>query len=220
MATPLAIDVISDVVCPWCYVGKRRLELATAQRPDLKTSVHWLPFFLDASVPPGGIPRVEYISRKFGIQGRVTPMHERLVGIGSELGIEFRFDRIERQPNTIDAHRMINWAQQSGHGGPVVDRLFRMFFTEGADLSDREILVEAGVAGGLDAEELRRDLQGDRDVDLIERQAGAASSAGIGGVPFFVFGKKVSVAGAHEVEVLGKAIDQAIGGNANSPSAA
>lgn len=218
MDAPLAIDVISDVVCPWCYVGKRRLERAIAERPDLKASVHWLPFFLDASVPPGGMPRVDYISRKFGIQGRLTPMHERLVGIGSELGIDFRFDRIERQPNTLDAHRVINWAQQSGRGGPVVDRLFQMFFTEGADLSDREILVEAGVAGGLDADELRRDLQGARDTDLIERQASAAASAGIGGVPFFVFAKKVSVSGAHEVEVLGGAIDQAIGSDANAPT--
>lgn len=219
MDAPLAIDIVSDVVCPWCYVGKRRLERAIAQRPDLKASVHWLPFFLDASVPPDGMPRTEYISRKFGIQGRLTPMHERLVGIGAELGIDFRFDRIERQPNTLDAHRMINWAQQAGSAGPVVDRLFHLFFTEGADLSDREVLAEAGVAGGLNAEELRRDLKGDRDADLIGRQAAAASSAGIGGVPFFVFGKKVSVAGAHEVEVLSGAIDQAIGSDAKSPSA-
>lgn len=211
MNASLTIDVVSDVVCPWCYVGKRRLERAIAQRPDITFDVRWLPFFLEARTPPVGMPRIDYITQKFGTYDKVTPGHARLVPIGAEIGIDFRFERISWQPNTLDAHRVIGWAQKTGHAGPVVDRLFVMFFTEGSDLSDRENLVEAGCAGGLDPDEIRRDLLSDRDKDLVEKQATAASRSGIGGVPFFVFGKKISVAGAHEVDVLVGAMDQAMG---------
>jgi predicted DsbA family dithiol-disulfide isomerase len=211
MSTSLTIDIISDVVCPWCYIGKRRLERALAQRPDIKFDVRWLPFFLEARTPPVGMPRADYISQKFGTFDKITPGHARMVPIGAELGIDFRFESISWQPNTLDAHRVITWAQKAGKAGPVVDRLFSMFFTEAADLSDRETLVSAGRAGGLDPDEMRRDLLSDRDKEFIEKQASAATRAGIGGVPFFVFGKKVSVAGAHEVEVLVGAMDQALG---------
>ena len=219
MNTALTIDVVSDVVCPWCYVGKRRLEEALTQRPELQSAVIWHPFFLDGRIPRGGILRTEYISKKFGIEGRLTPMHERLVGVGAPLGINFAFHRIERQPNTLDAHRVIGWAQEAGNAAPVTDRLFKMFFSEGRDLSDPETLVEAGAAGGLDVDQLRKDLASDRDADLIGRQAAAASSAGVSGVPFFVFGKKVSVAGAHEIDVLLKAIDHAAASEADLPRA-
>ena len=211
MSASLTIDVVSDVVCPWCYVGKRRLERALGQRPDVKFDVRWLPYFLEARTPPVGMPRSEYIAQKFGTYDKITPGHARLVPIGAEIGIDFRFERISWQPNTLDAHRVIGWAQKAGSAGRVVDRLFAMFFTEGADLSDRENLVAAGLAGGLDPDEVRRDLLSDRDKDLVEKQASAASRAGIGGVPFFVFGKKISVAGAHEVDVLVGAMDQAMG---------
>jgi predicted DsbA family dithiol-disulfide isomerase len=211
MSASLTIDIISDVVCPWCYIGKRRLERALAQRPDVKFDVHWLPFFLEARTPPVGMPRADYIAQKFGTFDKVTPGHARLVPLGAELGIDFRFEKISWQPNTLDAHRVIGWAQKAGKAGPVVDRLFAMFFTEAADLSDRETLVAAGRAGGLDPDEMRRDLLSDRDKEMVEKQASAATRAGIGGVPFFVFGKKISVAGAHEVEVLVGAMDQAMG---------
>ena len=157
------------------------------------------------------MPRADYIAQKFGTFDKVTPGHARLVPIGAELGIDFRFEKISWQPNTLDAHRVIGWAQKAGKAGSVVDRLFSMFFTEAADLSDRETLVAAGRAGGLDPDEMRRDLLSDRDKELVEKQASAATRAGIGGVPFFVFGKKISVAGAHEVEVLVGAMDQAMG---------
>jgi predicted DsbA family dithiol-disulfide isomerase len=211
MSTALTIDIISDVVCPWCYVGKRRLERAISHRPDIQFDVRWLPYFLEARTPPAGMPRIDYISQKFGTYDKVTPGHARLVPLGAEIGIDFRFERISWQPNTLDAHRVINWAQTAGNAEPVVDRLFAMFFTEGANLSEQERLVEAGRAGGLDPDALRRDLESDRDKELIEKQAIAATRAGIGGVPFFVFGKKVSVAGAHEVDVLISAVDQATG---------
>lgn len=220
MPSGLTIDIVSDVVCPWCYVGKRRLERAMAQRPDVQFDVRWLPFFLEARTPPGGMPRVDYISQKFGTLDKITPGHARLVPLGAEIGIDFRFERITWQPNTLDSHRVIGWAQASGNAGPVVDRLFAMFFAEGADLSDRENLVIAGRAGGLNGDELRRDLESDRDKELVQSQAAAAVRAGIGGVPFFVFGKKISVAGAHEVDVLVGAIDQATGVDGTESGAA
>jgi predicted DsbA family dithiol-disulfide isomerase len=216
---PLVIDIVSDVVCPWCYVGKRRLERAIARRSDVEPEVRWLPFFLEARTPSAGMPRGDYIAQKFGTSEKVTAGHQRLVPIGAELGIDFRFDRIAWQPNTLDCHRLIGWAQQKGRAGAVVERLFAMFFTEGADLSKSETLVDAGRAGGLDADEVRRDLASDRDRTLIERQAAAASGAGIRGVPFFVFGKKFSLSGAHEVDVFTGAIDQALKGE-QSPSTA
>jgi len=208
---PLTIDIVSDVVCPWCYIGKRRLELALRHRPQIKADIRWVPYFLESRVPADGMPRVDYIGQKFGVYERFPPGHERLVTLGAEAGIDFRFDKIYRQPNTIDPHRVIGWAQKQGKAGPVVERLFSLFFIEGGDLSDREMLVVAGRAGGLDADEMRRDLLTERDRRYVERQAQAAARAGIGGVPFFVFGKKISVAGAHEVEVLASAMDQALG---------
>jgi predicted DsbA family dithiol-disulfide isomerase len=211
MNDPLIVDVVSDVVCPWCYLGKRRLERALAQRPGIEIGLRWLPFYLDPSVPPDGMRRIDYISRKFGTHEKVTPTHQRLVAIGAAVGIDFRFEKIERQPNTRDAHRVISWAQDAGKGNAVVERLFSLFFTEGADLSQRDVLIEAGTAAGLDGAELRRDLASDRDAAFIDRQAAAAAASGIGGVPFFVFGKKVAVSGAQEIDVLVTAMDQALG---------
>jgi predicted DsbA family dithiol-disulfide isomerase len=213
MAGGLAIDVISDVVCPWCYVGKLRLERALMQQPDGNASVNWLPFFLDPSVPSGGIPRIDYITRKFGTSGKITSAHERLVGIGASLGIDFRFDLIERQPNTLDAHRLIGWAQEAGNASAAVSRLFELFFTEGADIGSHEVLIEVGKSAGMDANDLRHDLASSRDADLVVRQATAASNAGIGGVPFFVFDKRLAVAGAQEVEVFLEAMRRARGGD-------
>lgn len=207
---PLTVDVVADVVCPWCYLGKRRLERALTQRPNVEGKIRWVPYFLEPHIPREGMQRVDYIGRKFGMFARYTPTHERMIPLGADIGIDFRFERIYRQPNTLDAHRVIRWAQQAGKARPVVERMFSMFFSEGGDLSDSEMLVAAARAGGLDADEVRRDLLTDRDRRYIERQATAAARAGIGGVPFFVFGKKISVAGAHEIEVLIGAIDQAL----------
>jgi predicted DsbA family dithiol-disulfide isomerase len=217
---PLNIDIVSDVVCPWCYLGKRRLERALAQRPDVQATLRWLPFYLDPNVPAQGITRFEYITRKFGTSDKMTPMHQRLVGLGARAGIDFRFEKIERQPHTRDAHRLIAWAQAAGKANAVVDRLFAMFFTDGADLTKLDVLAEAGAAAGLDPAALLRDLETDKDNVLIDRQAAAATAAGIGGVPFFVFGKKVAVSGAQEVEVLTSAIDQATGRESEPAQAA
>jgi predicted DsbA family dithiol-disulfide isomerase len=206
----LTIDVVSDVVCPWCFVGKKRLEAALKLRPDVDVEVLYHPFFLDPTVPRGGKPRIDYITGKFGGTDKITDGHRRLTEMGKTVGIDFHFEKIERQPNTLDAHRVIHWAQLAGQAAPVNEKLMSMFFVEGADLTDLDVLASAAKAGGLDVAAFARDLRSDKDADLIEKQATAASMSGVGGVPFFVFGKKYALSGAHEPENIASAIDQAI----------
>lgn len=210
MATPLTIDVVSDVVCPWCYLGKRRLEATLAARPDIAADIRWRPFFLDPTVPRSGKPRIDYITGKFGSLERVKAAHERLIGLGKEAGIDFHFSDIQTQPNTMDAHRLIGWAMAEGKAGAVVENLFADFFVNGVNLADRDSLSAAAARAGMDGEQVSADLASGKDEELVARQAQAASASGIGGVPFFVFGGKVAVAGAQEAEVLSAAIDQAL----------
>lgn len=210
MTIPLKIDVVSDVVCPWCYVGKRRLEATLAGRNDITAEIHWHPFFLDPTVPREGKSREDYIVGKFGSLERIKPAHDRLVGVGAEAGIEFNFKKILRQPNSLNAHRVIAWAMEAGNAAPTIEALFKAFFVDGADLTDDDVLARAGAKAGLDAEKVKADLASDRDADLVSKQAQAASASGIGGVPFFVFGGKLAVSGAQEVAVLNAAIDQAL----------
>ncbi len=210
----LTIDVVSDVVCPWCFVGKRRLEQALILRPHVQTQVRFHPFFLDPTVPREGKPRIDYITGKFGGTDKITDGHRRLVEIGKNTGIDFHFEKIERQPNTLDAHRLIHWAQEAGQAGPVNEKLMSMFFVEGADLTNLDVLASAAATGGLDVAAVKRDLESDKDAELVRKQAQAASASGIGGVPFFVLGNKYALSGAQEAETIAGAIDQAMGGGA------
>jgi predicted DsbA family dithiol-disulfide isomerase len=210
MKKRVLIDVVSDVVCPWCYVGKHRLEAALTLRPDVETEIHWRPYFLDPRVPREGMARVDYLSRKFGSDERIRPAHERLSRLGREEGIEFHFERIARQPNTLDAHRLIGWAEAAGRAAPVVEKIFSLFFSEGADLTQIETLLLAAKAGGLVAESIRRDLAGERDVTAVEKAANSAAENGISGVPFFIFNNRFAVAGAQPPDMLAAAMDKTL----------
>jgi predicted DsbA family dithiol-disulfide isomerase len=210
MSEALTIDVVSDVVCPWCYIGKRRLEAALALRQDIVPEIRWRPFFLDPTVPREGKARIDYITGKFGSLEKIKPAHERITGLGKEIGIDFHLAAIEKQPNTLDAHRLIGWALAQGKADSLVENLFADFFVNGADLSDAAVLADIGARAGLDRKTVAADLASDKDEDLVRKQAQAASASGIGGVPFFVFGGKIAVAGAQEPEVLSSAIDQAL----------
>ncbi|MBK8009373.1 MAG: DsbA family oxidoreductase [Rhizobiales bacterium] len=214
MPTPLTIDVVSDVVCPRCYVGKRRLEAALALRKDITPEIRWRPFFLDPTVPRAGKPRIDYITGKFGGVDKITPAHERLVGIGKAVGIDFNFAGIEVQPNSLDAHRLISWAQAEGKADALVENLFAGFFVNGVNLADRASLAAAAARAGMDAAAVSADLASDKDEEIVAKQAQAASASGIGGVPFFVFGGKVAVSGAQESEVISSAMDQALAASA------
>lgn len=213
--TPLPIDVVSDVVCPWCFIGKRRLEKALALRPEIATAVRWNPFFLNPWVPRKGISREEYLRTKFGSVERYKQISQRLVAAGEEEGIPFAFERMTRQPNTLDCHRLLHWASTAVNPSKVVDaskvkeRLMALYFIEGADLSDPEVLVQAGVDCGMDADVIRGLLAGETDVAEVEAAANAASEAGISGVPCFIFGGKFAVSGAQSPDYLADAMGRA-----------
>ena len=214
MAKLLTIDVVSDVVCPWCYVGKRRLEAALTARSDIAAEIRWRPFFLDPTVPRNGKPRIDYITGKFGGVDKITPAHERLTGLGKDVGIDFQFGKIEVQPNSLDAHRLIGWAQTEGKADALVENLFADFFVNGVNLADHTALANAAARAGMNEGKVSADRASGKDEEIVAKQAQAASASGIGGVPFFVFGGKVAVSGAQEAEVLSSAIDQALSAGA------
>ena len=206
---PLRIDVVSDVVCPWCFIGKRRLEKAIALRPDIPVEVHWRPYFLNDWVPRDGISRTEYLTTKFGSVERYRQMAQRIAAAAAEEGLDYQLDKIARQPNTIDCHRLIHWASLNGDGARMKQRLMELYFSEGADLSDREVLVNAARACGLDPDKTRAALADDRDVDRVTREAEEAKQAGIEGVPCFILGGAFAVSGAQSPDYLADAMGRA-----------
>jgi len=214
----LTIDVVSDVVCPWCYLGEKRLEAALAEEPQ-PVSVRWRPYQLDPTIPEGGIDRAEYMERKFGRDGRLKAVHDQLVRLGAEVGISFAFDRIERAPNTLDAHRLIRWAASAGAQGAVVDRLFRAYFAEGRDVGDRAVLLDIAAASGLDPDLVERLLSEDADSDAVRSEIAEAQTLGVTGVPFFIFAGRVGVPGAQDVSLLRRAMAQARAASKEKPAA-
>src|ERR1700760_4297585 len=176
---PLQIDIVSDVVCPWCYIGKRRIENALELAPEVPVEIHWRPFFLNPWVPREGISRDEYLTAKFGSVEAYKGIAGRVVTAADEEGLSYRPDSVKRQPNTIDCHRLIHWAEANGKAAEVKQRLMELYFRDGGDLTDVNVLVQAAADCGLDAEEIRRRLATDQDVALISEQAKEASDKGI-----------------------------------------
>ncbi len=205
---PLQIDVVSDVVCPWCYIGKRRIENALALAPDVPVEVNWRPFFLNPWVPREGISREEYLTAKFGSVDAYKAIAGRVVTAAAGEGLEYNPDRVRRQPNTIDCHRLIHWADVEGKAAGMKQRLMELYFRDGGDLTDTDVLVQAAANIGMDADDVRRRLATDEDVALISAQAKDASDKGISGVPTFVFAQKYAVSGAQPAEQLARAIRQ------------
>jgi len=209
---PLTIDVVSDVVCPWCFIGKRRLEVALAlyakEHPDAPTpEVTWRPFQLNPGMPDEGMSREEYVQRKFGAQGGAV--YGRVSAVGREVGLPFAFDRIVRQPNTLAAHSLIELAQTRGAQDAVVEALFRAYFFDGVDLTLRDNLVALATGAGLDRTEVEAWLDDSNARDLASAEDQRARELGIEGVPFFVFNGRLAVSGAHPAETLLEAMNQA-----------
>ena len=205
---PLKIDVVSDVVCPWCYIGKKRIENALALVPDVPVELHFRPFFLNSWVPREGIGRDEYLTAKFGSVEAYKGIAGRVVAAAGEEGLSYRPDLVKRQPNTIDCHRLIHWAEAQGKAAEMKQRLMELYFRDGGDLTDIDVLVQAAADCGLGADEVRRRLASDEDVALISGQAQEASDKGISGVPTFVFAQKYAVSGAQPADQLARAIRQ------------
>ena len=208
---PLQIDIVSDVVCPWCYIGKKRIENAMALAPEVPVEVRWRPFFLNPWVPREGISRDSYLETKFGSVDAYKGIAQRVVAAASEEGLTYRPDLVQRQPNTIDCHRLIHWAQHDASGdksSAMKQRLMELYFRDGGDLTQTEVLVQAAADIGMDAEATRARLISDEDVELISAWAKDASDKGISGVPTFVFAEKYAVSGAQEAVKLARAIRQ------------
>ena len=209
MAAPLLLrlDVVSDVVCPWCYIGKRRLEGAIAlTKDDVAVVVQWRPYFLNPWIPREGVDRKTYLETKFGSVDRYKGMASNVAAAAAEEGLEYNAGKINRQPNTIDCHRLIYWAEANGQSGAMKQRLMDLYFREGADLTDTDVLVAAAVDCGLPADEIRHRLAADIDVELISQEAQTAADAGISGVPTFLLAGRYALSGAYPSEQLAKAI--------------
>jgi predicted DsbA family dithiol-disulfide isomerase len=218
-AMTLPIEMVSDVVCPWCFIGKRRLEKAIALKPDIPVEVHFHPFFLNPWVPREGISREEYLVTKFGSVERYNSNAQRVADAASGEGLVYSFDKIKRQPNTLDCHRLILWAGELGNAARMKQRIMDLYFTEGGDLTDRDVLVRAAADSGLDADLVRRRLTSEEDVARVEQAANSAKEAGIDGVPCFILGGLVAVSGAQAPEHIAQAIERAANEYANRAAA-
>ena len=205
---PVRIDVVSDIVCPWCFIGKHRLEKAIALNPDIPVEVRWRSYFLNDWIPREGISREQYLTTKFGSPERYKGIAQRVSAAAAAEGLTYAMDKISRQPNTLDAHRLIRWADEIGKAAEMKQRLMDLYFTEGADLTSHAVLAQAAADIGLDAETTRKALATDKDVAEIEREALSAKEAGIDGVPCFIFGGKFAISGAQESDYLAEAIER------------
>ena len=205
------IQVYSDVVCPWCFVGRKRLEKAV-QLLDGKHEVRvtWKPYQLNPWIAAEGMERAEYRKMKFGSAERSSGMDARLVEAGSGEGIDFRFDRIARTPNTLAAHRLIWLAEQQGRQIEVVDALFQAYFTDGKDIGNVTQLTELAVAAGLDADTVTTFLAAEDGLTEVQAEEEAGRQLGIDGVPFFLLAGKYGVSGAQPAEVLVDVIERVV----------
>ncbi|MDC7789240.1 DsbA family oxidoreductase [Rhodoplanes sp. TEM] len=209
--TKMPIDVVSDVVCPWCFIGKRRLERALAATADIPVTVRWRAYFLNPWVPREGIGRRDYLERKFGSVERYMANAPRMVAAAEAEGLVYAIDRIERQPNTIDCHRLIKWAGEAdpATASAMKQRLMELYFTEAQDLSQRAVLLRAAADVGLDPHATGERLATTEDEDVVTAEAEAAQRAGVDGVPCFVFGGVLAVSGAQSPDYLAGAIRRA-----------
>ncbi|MCB1449937.1 MAG: DsbA family oxidoreductase [Nitratireductor sp.] len=210
-ARTIDIDVISDVMCPWCYIGKKNLEAAAGELGDITLNIHWRPYQLDPTLPPEGKDRRKYLEDKFGGPEKARDIYKRVEDAGKAAGIDFRFQAIEVSPNTLDAHRLIRWAggQGSDIQSKLVSRLFELYFLEGGNIGDHEVLALAAEKAGMDGALVRRLLATDADRDAVEAEIRQAQSMGVTGVPCFIVDRRYAVMGAQPANVLAQAIRQA-----------
>lgn len=204
----MQIDIISDVICPWCFIGKKRFEAALAARPDVKPEVRWHPFELNPDLPAQGADRQEYMALKFGGPERAKEVYEPVVAAAKSLGLDIDFDAIERVPNTVKAHCLIHWADEAGWQDQMVDLLFEAYFIRLLDIGDDEVLVSLAGEAGLYQDEVRRKLAAGDDLNLIRTRARKVREQGVSGVPCFVFEQRYPLAGAQEPDVFHRLFDQ------------
>jgi predicted DsbA family dithiol-disulfide isomerase len=196
-----AVDVISDVICPWCFIGKRRLEKAIASL-DRPVKVRWLPFQLNPTMPKEGISRREYRTRKFGSWERSLELDAQVAAAGKGEGIHFAFDKMERTPNTLDAHRLIWLAEKEGVQDAVVEALFQAYFTNGRDISKRQMLIDVVTEAGLDRSKTLALLEGDEGMNALREADELGRRFRVDGVPFFIVNGKITLSGAQQPDAF------------------
>jgi predicted DsbA family dithiol-disulfide isomerase len=205
----IVVDVVSDVVCPWCYLGKARLEQAMDQvKDEINVKVTWRPYQLNPDIPKEGVDHHAYLAAKLGGAERVKKAHEMLTGLGHEAGIRYNFDAIRIGPNTLDAHRLIHWALVEGPEihDKVTTALFKANFEEGRNIGDHAVLADIAEKAGMDRAVVERLLASDADVDTVKTEIQSAQRMGVSGVPFFIIDQKYGISGAQTADVLAEAL--------------
>ena len=203
----LAIEVVHDLVCPWCYLGVRRLIRTLRRRPDILFDLTWRPFLLNPDMPRVGMPRPDYVVRKFGGEDRARRLYATITEVGRNEGVQFRFDRIRRTPSSIDAHRLVRYATRYSRADEMVEALFAAHFTDGHDLGDHEVLSAIAASFGMDPLAVRRFLASDEESEAVHADNLRAHRLGINGVPCFVLDGNHAIAGAQEPEVIERLLD-------------
>lgn len=210
----MQIDVISDSICPWCYIGKRRLEKALEQaraaRPDLDFDVVWRPYQLNPETPKEGYDRKTYLEAKFGDKEQARGIYKVVLAAAEEEGLAFTLDKQKRLPNTLDSHRLAHWAQTAGVQDAVIEGLFEKYFIDGEDISDPDVLVQVAEEAGMDKDIVAQLLKGDADLDKVQQEEAIARRMGVTGVPCFIIDQKVALVGAQDPDMLLRAIDHVV----------
>lgn len=207
-ALGMKIEIVSDPVCPWCFIGKRRLEQALAQRPDMQFEIAYRPFQLNPDLPEEGVDRASYLEAKFGGPARAKEIYARIKAEGAKEGLDLNIEGIARQPNTLAAHTLLRWGITAGVQFELKEALLRAYFTENRDIGDHAVLAEIAGSVGMDAALVKQLLDEGRDRDIAEQEDMMARQMGVSGVPFFIFERKYGVSGAQAPEHLLQVIDK------------
>ena len=205
----MKIDIISDTVCPWCFIGKRRLEKALAMRPDMIPEINWYPFQLNPEMPEEGIERQLYLNLKFGSAARANEIYRTVNEASTNENLDINFDAIQRMPNSLRSHRLIQFSRVNGAQGAITENLFRSYFFYGADIGSIDPLLEIAKDSGLDPTQVRHYLESEQDLDLVRAQDIQSRKMGVSGVPCFIIANEFAVSGAQEPEVFLQVFDAA-----------
>lgn len=201
MSDTIRIDVVSDVICPWCFLGKRRLDKALMQVPQAKVEVVFRPYFLDPTIPDGGLDREQYMVAKFGKE-RLKNIHDPLIAAGKEDGVPYHFDKITRTPSSMNAHRLLRWAHAAGAQHGVMEALFMAYWSWGQDISNIDVLRTIAIVNGFNGPDVTKHLASDLDRQEVLTEAQSAQQVGVTGVPTFIVNKKYGMVGAQPVSAI------------------
>jgi len=207
----MRIDVVFDTVCPWCFIGKHRLERALALRPEVRAEIRWRPFLLNPEMPADGLDWQLHLERKFGSAYRIQRIHGAIAAAGEAEGIAFDFNAISRIPNSVDSHRLIQWAADTGRQAALVEAIYGAYFVRGQDIGDPLVLRRLAVACGLPGDEAERFLESADGAVEVEGENARVHRLGVGGIPCYIFDGRYAVAGAQEPDMLARLIDIARG---------